>query len=89
MLRNLGRLIWRQPREISVMNYANHMVYEVYTNNGFLYFVQEKETQKVECIDRTRFDGSFKKENLNRDEDVQSVWGDQGRQTVLPIERLQ
>lgn len=48
MIKAWGRLIWRQPREMSVLNYANHIVYEIYTNNGYVYVSQNKDTQKIE-----------------------------------------
>lgn len=50
MFRTLGRLIWRQSREMYVLNYPNHVVFEVYTNKGYLYFIQDKTTDAIEVI---------------------------------------
>jgi hypothetical protein len=50
MLRSFGRCIWRQSRDISVMNYPNHLVYEIYTNQGYFYVAQDKKTEKIEVV---------------------------------------
>ncbi len=50
MLRSFGRCIWKQSRDISVMNYPNHLVYEIYTNQGYFYITQDKKTEKIEVM---------------------------------------
>lgn len=50
MLKHFGRLIWRQSRDISVMNYANHMVYEIYTNQGYFYISHNKLTDQLSVL---------------------------------------
>ena len=80
MLRNLGKLIWRQPREMNVLNYANHMVFEVYTNSGYFYFIQDKGSDKIECVRKIW--------NSDRDETLPCVWGGKGGQDVLQSKRL-
>lgn len=50
MLRRFGSLIWRQSRDISVLNYPNHVVYEIYTNQGYFYVAQDKITDKIEVV---------------------------------------
>jgi hypothetical protein len=79
MLRNLGKLIWKQSRDINVLNYPNYMVYEIYTNNGFLHFIQEKEGGKIECS---------KMSSINRNESVQTVWRGEDAQNVSQTKRL-
>ena len=51
MLRHFGRLIWKQSRDISVLNYPQYMVYEIYTNQGFLYISHNKDNDKLELLD--------------------------------------
>ena len=51
MRRVLGRLIWSQSRDIRVLNYPNVMVYEIYTNNGYLKIGQEKGTNQLYKVD--------------------------------------
>ena len=46
-LGKLGTLVWKQTREIEVLNYPRHIVYQIYTNQGYLYFIQDKDTQKI------------------------------------------
>jgi hypothetical protein len=50
MLR-LGRLVWRQTRDMSVWNYSQVMVYEIFTNQGSLYVRQNKMTGKIDVVD--------------------------------------
>ena len=50
MLRRFGNLVWRQTRDMSVLNYSNHLVYEIYTNHGYLYVAHDKATGKIEVI---------------------------------------
>lgn len=51
MLKNWGRLLWRQSREISVMNYPNHLVYEIYTNQGYFYVAHDKRKDTFVVMD--------------------------------------
>ena len=51
MLRRFGSLLWRQSRDISVYNYQNSMVYEIFTNQGYLYLIQDKEKKSLEATD--------------------------------------
>lgn len=48
MLRRFGNLLTTQNREITVLNYSKHLVYAIWTNNGYLYVAQNKETKKIE-----------------------------------------
>ena len=50
MLRRFGNLVWRQSRDMSVYNYSNHLVYEIFTNHGYLYVCHDKGSGKVEVI---------------------------------------
>jgi|LakMenEpi12Oct12_1017442.scaffolds.fasta_scaffold01769_3 hypothetical protein len=50
MLRTFGRCIWKQSRDISVLNYPTHLVYEIYTNQGYFYISQDKKSDKIEVI---------------------------------------
>lgn len=50
MLRRFGSLIWRQTRDISVYNYPKTMVYEITTNQGYIYLLQDKDNNKVEAV---------------------------------------
>jgi hypothetical protein len=50
MLGRFGRTIWRQSREISVYNYEKVMVYEIYTNQGYVCVSQNKTDNKVEVL---------------------------------------
>jgi hypothetical protein len=47
MIKNLGRAIWRQSRDISVWNYPQHTVFEIFTNQGTLMICQEKTSSEV------------------------------------------
>lgn len=51
MRRVLGRLIWSQSRDIRVLNYPNVMVYEIYTNAGYLKIGQDKLTNQLYKVD--------------------------------------
>jgi len=59
MLRQFGRLIWRQPREISVLNYPQAIIYEIYTSHGYLHIAHDKTTNKIEVVNgvATRCEG--------------------------------
>jgi hypothetical protein len=50
MLKRFGTLIWKQTRDISVMNYPNHVVYEIYTHQGYFYVSEDKETKKFSVL---------------------------------------
>ena len=50
-LRSLGQLIWRQSRDISVWNYSQAIVYEIYTNQGTLFIRQNKDNGSVDVLD--------------------------------------
>lgn len=51
MKRVFGRLIWSQSRDIRVCNYPKAMVYEIWTNQGFLRIGHDKETNAVFKVD--------------------------------------
>jgi hypothetical protein len=51
------------------------MVFEIYTNNGFIYFVQDKGSEKVECVKKIY-------EN-DRNETLSHLWTGEGRSNVL------
>ena len=48
MLKQLGRLMWHQTRDMTVMNYPGHVVYQIYTNQGFVHVCQNKTTNQIE-----------------------------------------
>jgi len=50
MLKHFGRQIWKQSRDISVLNYPKHLIYEIYTNQGYFYVSHNKETDKFEIL---------------------------------------
>ena len=50
MLRRFGNVVWRQSRDMSVLNYPGHIVYEIYTNHGYIYVSQDKTSQKIEVF---------------------------------------
>lgn len=50
MKRALGQLIWTQSRDIRVLNYPSHFVYEIWTNQGYLTLAHNKDTDKVEKL---------------------------------------
>jgi hypothetical protein len=71
MLRVLGRLIWSQSRDIRVLNYPGTMVYEIYTNGGYLRIGVDKDTNELYKVDelplRTDMSQTFKSvENKNK-----------------------
>jgi len=51
MLKHFGRQIWKQSRDISVLNYPKHLIYEIYTNQGYFYVSHNKETDKFEILE--------------------------------------
>lgn len=72
MLRRFGNLIWKQSREISVLNYPKHVVYAIYTNQGYIYVSKDKETGKIEEFENDEIEEQkgtfeiFKKDNSCR-----------------------
>ena len=50
MLKRFGKSIWNQSREMRVINYSEHIVYELYTNQGYIYVAHDKSTQKIEVL---------------------------------------
>lgn len=73
MLRRFGNLIWRQSRDISVMNYPSHMVYEIYTNQGYFYVTQDKTNDKLEVVNGFSFCGKnddLSKYKTNKDKTI-------------------
>jgi hypothetical protein len=50
MLRHFGRLVWRQSRDMSVLNYPGHIVYEIYTNHGYIYVSENKTNHKIDVV---------------------------------------
>lgn len=46
MLRNLGRLIWSQTREMHVFNYPKAIVYEIRTSDGDMLLKYCKKTEE-------------------------------------------
>ena len=50
MLQRFGRMVWRQSREMSVYNYEKAIVYEIWTNHGWLCVSQNKTDGKVEAF---------------------------------------
>lgn len=50
MIRVLGKLLWKQSRDICVYNYPYHTLFEIYTNQGFLRIIQEKSTDRIEVL---------------------------------------
>lgn len=55
MIKRLGRLLTSQTREINVLNYSNHVVYAIFTNQGFLYVAKDKESKKIEVAESLEF----------------------------------
>jgi hypothetical protein len=46
MLRNLGRLIWSQTRDMHVFNYPKAIVYEIRTSDGDMLIKYCKKTEE-------------------------------------------
>jgi hypothetical protein len=60
MLKRFGTLIWRQSRDISVMNYPKHIVYEIYTHHGYFYVSEDKDTKTFQVLrDTKQFETDF------------------------------
>ena len=53
MLSRFGRMIWSQSRDIRVVNYEKHTVYEIYTNQGYLYVSHSKSKPEVEWLTKS------------------------------------
>jgi hypothetical protein len=68
MLRNLGRLIWSQPREMQVFNYPKAMLYQVRTSDGNILLKYCKKTETW-TVDKERLGDLHKlfKEDCNTD----------------------
>lgn len=47
-MKRFGSLLWSQTREIRYLNYPKHLAWEIWTNNGYIYLVQDKITKKIE-----------------------------------------
>ena len=45
MIRNLGRLVWRQTRDMNVYNYPIAILYEVRTSEGNMWLKYCKKTE--------------------------------------------
>jgi hypothetical protein len=73
MRRVFGQLIWTQSRDIRVLNYPRAMVYEIWTNQGYLRIGHDKETNAVfkvdECIGSKLGSEIFKSE-CHKDQEV-------------------
>lgn len=50
MLGRFGRMVWRQSRDMSVYNYEKAIVYEIWTNKGYLCVSQNKTDGKLEAF---------------------------------------
>jgi hypothetical protein len=53
MFSRFGRMIWAQNRDIRVVNYEKHIVYEIYNNQGYLYISQSKSEPVVEWLTKS------------------------------------
>ena len=53
MLSRFGRMIWSQSRDIRVVNYEKNIVYEIYTNQGYLYISQSKSKPEIEWLTKS------------------------------------
>lgn len=73
MLRRFGNLVWRQSRDMSVMNYPSHIVYEIYTNQGYFYVSQDKTNDKLEVLNGLSISDKgydFSKFKTNKDKTI-------------------
>ena len=60
VLRRFGTLVWKQSREIEVLNYSRAVVYQIYTNQGYLYVCHDKDTDRFTVLKKNEeVDGSF------------------------------
>ncbi len=55
MLKQFGQLIWRQSRDMSVLNYSKHIVYEIYTSQGYFYVSYNKNTENFKVLEGNNF----------------------------------
>lgn len=69
MLRRLGSVVWSQTRDMRVLNYSNHLVYEIFTNHGYIYVVHNKTTQQVEVQHGISFCDESSKKSI-KDEEI-------------------
>ncbi len=73
MMKRFGNLIWRQSRDMSVMNYPGYTLYEIYTSKGYFYVVKNKETQSLEVLNGLSLgykDDDFKEYRTNKDKTI-------------------
>ena len=78
MLRRLGSVIWSQSREMRVINYSNHMVYELYTNHGYIYVTHDKSTNTMDIVRPRGFVGEWvTKKPISTADDLSCVRRDQ------------
>lgn len=73
MLRRFGSMLWSQSREMRVMNYSNHMVYQLYTNHGYIYVTHEKSSDRF-TVSRTPEISEDSKKKVSPIDDLPSVW---------------
>jgi len=59
MLRNLGRLIWSQTRDMHVFNYPKAIVYEIRTSDGDMLLKYCKKTEEWSVDKRKSNDFNF------------------------------
>lgn len=55
MLRRFGTLLTSQSRDMTVLNYPKHIIYAIWTNNGYIYVAKDKETKKIEYTESPTF----------------------------------
>lgn len=66
MLRNLGTLVWRQSRELIVSNYSMAIVYELQTNYGMVYCIQDKGSKDIKVLSQEELNSSYTKDELTK-----------------------
>ena len=52
MLKRYGSLLWHQTRDVKYLNYPNHIEWELYTNQGFIYLAKHKITHEIEYTEK-------------------------------------
>ena len=50
VFRRLGSCLWTQSRDMRVYNYSGHIVYEIFTNQGYMYVRENKDTNKIDVV---------------------------------------
>ena len=50
---NLGRMLWRQSREIVVLNYPKFYVYEILSNSTVIRLIENKDTNRFIVLNQT------------------------------------